>query len=90
MNLTEYDYYWVLVVSLEQRISAGGEKNGDEVVLENQHGGREVHHLEENWVKVLCLTKYLLIKSKLVLRLFIPIFFWNSIRVDLIFLENIS
>ena len=46
MNLTEDDYYWVLVVSLEQRISAGGEKNGDEVVLENQHGGREVKHLE--------------------------------------------
>ena len=34
------------MVSLEQRISAGGEKNGDEVVLENQHGGREVKHLE--------------------------------------------
>ena len=86
----EDDYYRISVVSLEERIPTGGEQDGDEVVLENQHRGREVHHLEENWVKVLCLTKYLLIKSKLVLRLFLPIFFWNSIRVDLIFLENIS
>ena len=44
--LDEDDYYWVLVVSLEQRISAGRKKNGDEVVFENQHGGREVKHLE--------------------------------------------
>ena len=34
------------MVSLEQRVSAGGKEDGDEVVLENQHGGREVKHLE--------------------------------------------
>ena len=34
------------MVSLEERISAGGEQDGDEVVLEHQHRGREVHHLD--------------------------------------------
>ena len=36
------------MVSLEQRVSAGGKEDGDEVVLENQRGGREVEHLEES------------------------------------------
>ena len=37
-SLDKDDYYWVLVVSLEQRISARGEEDGDKVVLENQYG----------------------------------------------------
>ena len=41
----EDDTYWVLVVPLEERISAGREEDRDQVVLEHQHRRGEVQDL---------------------------------------------
>ena len=41
----EDDTYWVLVVPLEERISAGGEEDRNQVVLEHQHRRGEVQDL---------------------------------------------
>ena len=41
----EDDTYWVLVVPLEERISAGWEEDRNQVVLEHQHRRGEVQDL---------------------------------------------
>ena len=44
-NQGNCDTYWVLVVPLEERISAGREEDRNQVVLEHQHRRGEVQDL---------------------------------------------
>ena len=53
------DTYWVLVVPLEERISAGREEDRDQVVLEHQHRRGEVQDLVQQDIELLrFFTKY--------------------------------
>ena len=51
----EDDTYWVLVVPLEERISAGWEEDWDQVVLQHQHRRGEVQDLVQKYIE----SKYL-------------------------------